>query len=56
MEWLSETWEWFVVNWPYIVMVVGGVVALTPTEKDDNVWARVKNVVGKYMKKNKEVS
>ena len=48
---LSDVAVWLGANWEYIVMAVTGIVALTPTDKDDNIWARVKNVLGKLLGK-----
>ena len=34
-----------------ILVLAAAIVALTPTEKDDNVVARIKNVFAKYLGK-----
>lgn len=42
--------EFVVQNWESIALAIGVIVAITPTEKDNNVWSRVKNLLGKFMK------
>lgn len=45
--------EFVAQNWELIALAISAIVAITPTEKDDNVWKRVKNLLGKFVKRKK---
>lgn len=47
MENITTAYNWLVSNWEFIAMIITGIVALTPTDNDNNAWERVKNLVGK---------
>lgn len=46
--------EFVLNNWELIALAITVVVAVTPTEKDNNIWSRVKNVLGAYVSKVKK--
>lgn len=41
MDWLANNWETIFAAWGMLVAVCTAIVKLTPTQKDDNVLAKV---------------
>ena len=48
MDNVMVVWNWVSAHWLELTALVSTVVALTPTEKDDHVWDRIKNVLNKW--------
>lgn len=47
MEYIVLIKDFFVGNLDALLLIAAGIVAITPTEKDDSVFERVKNILRK---------
>lgn len=51
---MKEVIDFTTDNWEIIALIVTGIVALTPTEKDNTVWDRAKNIITLIIKSKKK--